>query len=300
MLGSASYHDAIMSPGSLGPTAALRVLAHAWGRARTGDQAALHDVRVATRRLREALRLLDGHARGRRKLRQRLRRVTRALGPVREIDVSRGLLASLASQQPELVEACERLDARLADLEQARRARFLKRMDETDVARLIARIDRALARRTEHRPLDRGRLAGRVADRADRAARAVETAGALYAPERLHDLRIETKKLRYALEIARQRRLAGAARAIARLRQFQDLLGGLHDLQVLAAHVRRHQVRMPADDADVPALSDLLSHIEDRCRQLHATFVARRSGLVVLADELALTFSRMGGAARPA
>lgn len=300
VLGSASYHEADMSPGAPGPSTALRVLSHAWARARVGDAAALHDVRVATRRLREALRLVGGHARERRKLGQRLRRVTRALGPVREIDVSRSLLTTLAGSLPGLSDVCARLDLALAEVGVARRTRFLKRIDETDVARLVERVRRHLARSRGARPVDRSRLALRLADRADRVARAAETAGAIYAPERLHVLRIETKKLRYALEIARQLRIAGAASAIRRVKQHQDLLGELHDLQVLATYVRRQQVRMAADDPDLASLSDLLSHIEDRCRELHAAFVSRREGLVALADELATSFSRIGGAARPA
>jgi CHAD domain-containing protein len=289
-----------MPPGVPGPATALRVLAQAWARAREGDAAALHEVRVATRRLREALRLGGGHARERRKLRQRLRKVTRAMGPVREIDVSRKLLATLAATRVDVAEACERLDLRLAEVGAARRARFLKRMDEVDLDRLVVRIGRHLARTRGARPIDRGRLAGRIADRADRVGRAAQAAGAMYAPERLHDLRIETKKLRYGLEIARQLRVSGATAVVTRLRQHQDLLGELHDLQVLASHVRRHQARMAPDDPDLPSLSDLLTHIEDRCRELHATFMTRRDGLVALADELAASFSRMSSAGRPA
>jgi CHAD domain-containing protein len=304
MLGSASYPEGHMSPAAPTPLAALRVLSRAWSRAREGDADALHDVRVATRRLREALRLAAGHARERHRLRQRLRRLTRALGPVREIDVSRNVLASLAAARPDLAKALARVDARLTELGAARRARFRTRMDEIDVAALVVRISRHLARvkgdRAVPSALDRGRLAALVAERVDCAAKAAEAAGAMYAPERLHDVRIATKKLRYALEIARQVRVADTADAISRLRACQDLLGELHDLQVVSAQVRRQQARMPADDPDLAKLSDLLSHIEDRCRELHATFVGRRAGLVALADELAGTFTRLTTAAQSA
>ena len=105
-------------------------------------------------------------------------------------------------------------------------------------------------------------------------------------------MRIAAKKLRYALEVARTARVAGAAPAAARLRTYQDLLGRLHDLQILAAHVARLQARLPVDDEDLRALSDLLVHLEDQCRSLHATFVERRAALVALTDELATGFSQ--------
>ena len=286
-----------MPPGAPGPATSLEVLAHAWVRARHGDAGALHDVRVATRRLREALRLAAGHARERRKVRQRLRRLTRVLGPIREVDVSRTLLAAIAARRPDLEPACERVDARLIEVGAARRARALKRIDDADIDRLVARVRHHLARtRGARQRVDRAALAARVADRADRVARAAERSGAMYAPERLHDLRIEAKKLRYGLEVARRHRLPGASPAVARLRQHQDLLGELHDLQVLAALVRRQQARMAPDDADAPSLSDLLADIEDRGRELHARFMSARDALLALADQLATTFSRIGSA----
>src|SRR4051812_8443430 len=55
--------------------------------ARAGDVSSLHHARVATRRLREALPLIaEGH-KGE-KLTRSLRRLTRSLGPVRELDVA--------------------------------------------------------------------------------------------------------------------------------------------------------------------------------------------------------------------
>src|SRR4029450_3439796 len=72
---------------------------------------------------------------------------------------------------------------------------------------------------------------------------AAESAGALYAPEALHAVRIAAKKLRYALEVARAVRVAGAASAARRLRQYQDLLGVVHGLQIVSAHASRPSAR---------------------------------------------------------
>ena len=68
----------------------LETLLEAMPAAQAGDVRSVHQARVATRRLREALpvlrKSLDAHAIDR--ARQRVRRMTRALGPVRELDVA--------------------------------------------------------------------------------------------------------------------------------------------------------------------------------------------------------------------
>jgi len=274
------------------PEVALRVLAQRWNRALNGDADAVHAVRVATRRLREALRLLGSHPREGRKLRRALKRITRRLGPVREVDVSLAVVAQIATERRDLLLACDRVRLRLSEVGATRRERLARRVEDLDIKALAGRIDRHL--RHAHvqgvaaaAGLDRARLISRVAARAEAVSAAAESAGGLYAPEALHHVRIAAKKLRYALEVARTARVTGAAAAAARLRKYQDLLGRLHDLQILAAHVARLQARLPVDDEDLGALSDLLVYLEDQCRMLHATFVERRAPLVTLTSELA-------------
>ena len=75
------------SPSELLIRQRLRTLSRALPAAQKGDSKSLHHARVATRRLREALPLVAGGGRGR-KLERSVRRVTRALGPVRELDVA--------------------------------------------------------------------------------------------------------------------------------------------------------------------------------------------------------------------
>src|SRR5688500_14137189 len=65
----------------------LNVLTRSLTGAQKGDVEQLHQARVATRRLREALPLVASGARGR-KMARTMRRLTRALGPVRELDVA--------------------------------------------------------------------------------------------------------------------------------------------------------------------------------------------------------------------
>ena len=57
-------------------------------------------------------------------------------------------------------------------------------------------------------------------------------------PSGIHDVRIATKKLRYALEIARDAGVRGREAVVESLKRHQERLGHLHDLQMLLKHVR--------------------------------------------------------------
>src|SRR6187549_3643986 len=74
----------------------LNALTRALPGAKKGDPLPLHQARVATRRLREALPLVASGSRGR-KLERQVRRLTRALGPLRELDVALEMLDGLTS-----------------------------------------------------------------------------------------------------------------------------------------------------------------------------------------------------------
>ena len=75
----------------------IDAFAHEISRAQRGDPAGVHRARVASRRLRECVPLVAGvPGDEQRDLERELRRVTRALGGVRELDVARDLLQKVA------------------------------------------------------------------------------------------------------------------------------------------------------------------------------------------------------------
>ena len=82
-----------------------------------------------------------------------------------------------------------------------------------------------------------------LARRAARLREAVEAAGAVYVPEHLHHVRIAVKKLRYSVELADETTGKRIAADVAALKAAQDLLGQLHDLEVLLARRGRHRHR---------------------------------------------------------
>ena len=111
-------------------------------------------------------------------------------------------------------------------------------------------------------------------------------AGHIYAPERLHRVRIAAKKLRYALEIAADGRVAGAQPLVGMLKRAQDTLGRLHDLQILQHHVAEVQAAPPTRrGAADGALQAIGSALEADCRHLHAKYLATSAALIDLGEQ---------------
>ena len=123
-------------------------------------------------------------------------------------------------------------------------------------------------------------LAARLLRRAKSVAAALEEAGPVYVPERLHDVRISTKKLRYALEIARDAGVAAATSLVRVLKRHQERLGHLHDLQMLLKHVRETEAS-PGVGSRVNDLTAYADSLDRECRRLHAAFVEHRAELAV-------------------
>jgi len=276
------------------PGQAARVLKRIWPAVAVGDVEAVHRARVATRRLREALRASGAERRSARRLRKELRRLTRALGPVRELDVSLGLVARLSHEEAASDTALELIRVHLMEVRARCRARMLKRVDDTDAAGIAARWEAlAGAARQDGRASspragapEAWELRRCLARRAAQLRLSLEEAGALYTPEPLHAVRIAVKKLRYSVELARSARIAGATARARRLKTLQDLLGELHDWQVLEEHVGDVQSSLPVQDGRMGELTSLLSSLEDRCRALHGAFLARRPDLIALCEAL--------------
>jgi CHAD domain-containing protein len=211
------------------------------------DPEAIHDARVATRRLRAAWQVFDMGAgdRSTRSFERDLRRLGRRLGAVRDLDV---LLAGAVAYQAEL-----------PDGEAAALGRMLATWRE-ERASAQRRLRRALASRRYRRFVDdfRDWLRGEpVAEQATGAAvrvrhRVASRVWGAYEPVwafegpleaadlvNLHRLRIAAKHLRYTLE-AFGEVLPGADALLAAVAGLQNHLGTLHDANVAAAKARAY------------------------------------------------------------
>ncbi|MBI3265046.1 MAG: CHAD domain-containing protein [Acidobacteria bacterium] len=242
-----------------------------------GDAGEVHKVRVSSRRLRELLPVVAGRSPGRRvkKLRRFARTLTRTLGPVREMDVAIEQLAFLEAREHLRGIAAVR---RAIAAERGRRRRaMLERMGGGEAARKLDRLasSKMLGGVEDLRRDAPALVAAWLLARAARLEEAIEAAGSLYEVERLHEARIAVKKLRYSLELVQELRLGRVAPDLRRLKGAQNLLGSLHDLEVLAGHARSLDAKAPPG----PGRRVLVGVLEEELRHHHARFLRGRDAL---------------------
>ena len=201
-----------------------------------GHEEPVHQVRVAGRRLRVALPLLARKG-GRRPVSRALgvlRKLTRAVGEGRDMDVILGLyedrLATFKAASAEQRALLSRLRAARA------RAR-------TQVAEDILDLDIDGLRRNLRRLLRRGAADSATVLARVRVLREAEAAellrgfsqvGERYRPEALHALRRRVRRLRYSAEVEDVVR-GEESRAPVLWKRLQDGIGVIHDHHVLAA-----------------------------------------------------------------
>ena len=289
----------------------LSALTRTWPGAQNGDVPSIHQARVATRRLREALPLIASGARGR-KLARAVKKITRALGPVRELDVALINLDELeaAGDVPRL--AIARLRQVIGQERRLLHTAMRRRLERTDLDKLRKR---AVAAARKHKPdasaapAGRGRVRDpeRLAAAEERAARrgttlraTMDNAAGIYLPDRLHEVRIAVKKLRYAMELSRELSGSRAMAALRTLKQAQDLLGRMHDLEILIARTRAVQGSSSAASLRLSAdLDRVVRRLETECRQLHGHYMASRHALLTICDRVEAAPERRA-AAEPA
>ncbi len=202
--------------------------------ARHGDAEAIHQLRVATRRLRALLRLfapvlpVSVVTRGREGLAQ----LGTAIGAVRDLDV---LALALAARARKLGRECREALAPLEDEIAQRRAAALaalvEQLDAPRTRRLLAILEGLPGRRLPSRsavPLRdvAGTLVQPVLRSVVRAGRDLDADAPAAA---LHRLRVRVKRLRYACETLMGLGEERLQPVIARLVDLQDVLGEHQD-----------------------------------------------------------------------
>jgi len=242
---------------------ALRFLHQAQAaRARLDDPAdarALHDFRVALRRLRSTLRAYADHldAAADPDDRRRLRGLARASGAARDGEVMIGWMEARRDglgedAVPGLDWLQRRLRARQGELDVELRRQVARDFGRTR-RRLSARLARYPASVSQDTPRETPRMGGVAAERAAEHAQALrsalDTVRSVDDQDRAHEGRIEAKRLRYLLEP-----FAGdddAARALVRrLKQLQDLLGEMHDAHVAGTLLAEERTVAEAEEPD--------------------------------------------------
>ncbi|MGH9240501.1 MAG: CHAD domain-containing protein [Vicinamibacterales bacterium] len=244
------------------------VLTHLKG-AFDGDAESVHQARIATRRLREVLPLVDNEHVER--AAAAVRTAGRQLGRVRELDVVGGLLLSMGDRLPHT--AATELHALRQAIDQHQREarrRMVKRIERLDLPALRDAVteDNGRSRLGKWLPRISGRVSSswsepiwaRIVTRSQEAAAAVERTPAIYFPNRAHKARIAIKKLRYAVEIAAETGIWRPDRILKDLRKLQGILGDIHDLQVLGDFAAQPLSGEGATASDRSAISDLVDN----------------------------------------
>ena len=255
-----------------------------------GDNRALHRTRVASRRLREILPVLQLKADVSSRLGRRLKHVTAELGRVRELDVLQTLVGELRESGRYDVQALRRVALALAAEQAQAREELDDRLPVSELERLGRKLEKVGDDLKGKKPSKGWRWAveARVTRRSDTLVRALDAAGSIYLQERLHDVRIALKKFRYALEISGEASGVRLASEVRTLKKAQDILGRLHDLQVLIDRVRQIQPAVTLPDLTTWRKMDgLVTALENDCRRLHAKFVHRQGRVRTICERVA-------------
>jgi CHAD domain-containing protein len=274
----------------------LRMMIHEEGTRVGKDTEALHDMRVATRRMRTAFRVFEDalDANTMTSYLKDLRRTGRILGRVRDLDVfrenARAYLDTFTKgNQPDLSVLRQAWDAEY-DWARAKMLKYLDRRRYARFKREFATLLEAPLLQTDtteayaaHRVAETlpNLINGRLTEFYTCRARLDQPNPALTD---YHQMRIVAKNLRYTLEYFREVLGADVEQAIAEIKVLQNHLGALQDAVVASVHLH-HVIAWgtwtPPADADLrwaktssatPDVAAYLAYQQAEIRRLVNTF----------------------------
>jgi CHAD domain-containing protein len=218
------------------------------------DREALHDFRVAIRRLRVTVRAYPGaHENVPKSQRSRLRKLARATNPARDAEVQ---IAWFNDHSGRFSRAQRAALAPIRARLRAHRRRELARTQQK-LQRWFGKVERKLRRRLAAVQSDAGAreapfravAAATLVQYADELRARLETASPSSDARELHATRIAAKRLRYLLEPV-EPGLSEAGPLVERLKNLQDLFGALTDAHELGTVLQNR--------ADVAAAAGVL------------------------------------------
>ena len=258
----------------------VEMLAHESGTRLGEDPEELHGMRVATRRLRAVLGIFQPALPVRAsRFRAEIGWLGQVLGAVRDLDVGIGQLREGEGVGGEDVSALDPLIGVLESRRSDARAMLLEALDSRRYDRLVDGFAAFLA----HGPLRRsaastapaaGTVPGIAIERYRKVRRQGRRLDASSEPGDFHRLRIQCKRLRYALEAVAELYGKPARVMNRRLIAVQDALGAHQDAIVASQRLRS----LAIDDGDdlppatVFAMGQLTARYTDRAERLRSEF----------------------------
>jgi CHAD domain-containing protein len=217
------------------------------------DPDAIHDMRVASRRLQQVFDLIFPKPRPReaRRLRGKIRRCRRALGEVRNCDVLlQEVTGRLARRRCSNRESWTAVKQHLQERRSESFARAIRKLSKVNLAIFYMRAKEILDRLRPTPDRDRvsnplvqpdgpalepfpARLGQALAGVWSEFEKQVAASHHEKTAPSIHAARISAKRLRYLLEVVNQFGIPGSSGALAWLRKIQQHLGDWHDMEVL-------------------------------------------------------------------
>jgi CHAD domain-containing protein len=199
---------------------------------KSADPDAVHDLRVAIRRFTQALAVFKACFPGKekRKIKRRLKKLMIVAGSVRNCDVASKLLAK--SRSTEAAGLRGKVQSQRKESERTLTATLKRRMDRKSSLKWRSALESALSPANDnvgHESIAetaRRLLPGMAKDFLKLGGAA---AAAKASSEKLHLFRIESKKLRYTLEIFAPVYGSSMNQWIDKIREAQNLLGDVND-----------------------------------------------------------------------
>jgi CHAD domain-containing protein len=209
----------------------------------------VHRARVATRRLRAALRMFDGcfAPKRLRRWRKAIRRTTARLSSARDRDVQIEFLCATLSAL-DAKDCFPGISRILVELERDRerlQRKVVKAVDRLEAAGILREMQRAakkipqesVAAENFQTPAACAQVRRHVLRQLDRLLRHQDSLASPDQRERHHAMRIATKRLRYTLEIARLVYPGRLDEVVETVKKVQTLLGDVHDCDVWVEHL---------------------------------------------------------------
>jgi len=228
---------------------------------RNGDPESIHDARVATRRIRAILSVLgDEHDQAYAAFHQQLRVLGRALGAARDLDVIADMIEMKGGNRSAGARAVTSFKKTVHQEREEARRRLIKAVEAVPLSALVATEGGRLRRWWATSKDFPAKLRTRMSQQNDVLTESVERASGVYFPNRAHDVRIQSKRMRYLLELATRAGRWKGDHELKVLMGVQRVLGDVHDREVLIQRL----ADVAADDRDeIDAVSARLRRERD-------------------------------------
>ncbi len=205
---------------------------------RGDDPDAVHDMRVASRRLQEILQVVLPKTGDRADVLGEIRKARRLQTLARDVDVVIEIIGNGKQEEAtsDLDRGVKLLQTHLRSRREEIQADLREGLERLKLRDSKIRLEDLLDECFSDGP-DTGKVVKRIASKLARREEEFREASALARktrlPKDLHNVRIAAKRLRYILEVAKGLQTHDVEEQISRLKVLQETLGKWHDLEVL-------------------------------------------------------------------